>query len=97
MLIGVLTLALHLHNAQSLKDKRAVVNALLDRTRARFNVSACQLDNHDLWQRAEIGVAVISNDGAAANRVLNLVRDSIEEWAQSSASCDVVNCTVEII
>ena len=97
MFIGVLSLELHLHSAQSLKEKRAVVNAVLDRVRARFNVSASQLDNHDLWQRATLGFATISNDATTANTVLNHIRDHVEDWTQSDGRCDVVKCEIEII
>jgi uncharacterized protein YlxP (DUF503 family) len=93
MFIGVLTLELHLHDAGSLKEKRMVVNSILDRIRARFNVSAAQIDDHDLWQSATLGIAVVSNDAQVANRVLNHVRDV----AESENRCDVVSCQIEII
>jgi len=96
MFTGVLQLDLHLHDAHSLKDKRAVVNAILDRIKSRFNVSACQLDNHDLWQRASLGFAVISNDKTTAGKVLNHVRDHIEEYSETDSRFDVVKCALEI-
>jgi uncharacterized protein YlxP (DUF503 family) len=93
MFIGVLTLELHIHEANSLKEKRMVVNSVLDRIRARFNVSAAQIDHHDLWNRATLAVAVVSNDQVTANRVLNHVRD----LAETENRCDVATCTTEII
>jgi len=93
MFVGVLTLELHIHQADSLKEKRMVVNSMLDKIRARFNVSAAQIDNHDLWNRATLGVAVISNDKPTVHTVLNHVRD----LAETDLRCDVANCTVEII
>jgi uncharacterized protein YlxP (DUF503 family) len=93
MFIGVLTLELHIHEAGSLKEKRMVVNSLLDRIRARFNVSAAQIDDHDLWQSATLGVAVISNDQRTANTVLNHVRD----LADGEIRCDVTLCRTEIL
>jgi len=93
MFVGVLTLQLHIHGAESLKDKRSVVNSLLDRVRARFNVSAAQLDDHDLWQSATLGVAVISNDGATVQTVMNHVRDVVE----ADIRCDVVHCKLEML
>jgi uncharacterized protein len=93
MFIGILTLELFLPGAESLKEKRMVVNSVLDRIKARFNVSAAQIDDHDLWQSATLGIAVVSNERNAANRVLNMVRDLVE----TETRCDVVNCVVEII
>ena len=68
-----------------------VVNSLLDRIRARFNVSAAQLDNHDLWGSATLGIAVVSNDQKVVHTVLNHVRD----LAESEMRCDVAQCRVE--
>ena len=35
-----------------------------------FNVSAAETDHHDLWQRAELTVCVVSTDRTQAERVL---------------------------
>ncbi len=91
MFVAVLTLELRLHQADSLKEKRMVVNSMLDRIRARFNVSAAQIDDHDLWGSATLGVAVISNDQRTAHTVLNHVRD----LAESETRCDVAQCRIE--
>lgn len=93
MFIGLLTLELHIPGAESLKDKRSVVNSLLDKLRARFNVSAAQIDNHDLWQRATLAVAVVSNDATVAQTVMNHVRDLVE----TEQRCDVAECRTEIL
>ncbi len=93
MFIGLLTLELLIHDAHSLKDKRTVVNSLLGRLRSRFNVSAAQIDDHDLWQRATLAVAVVSNDRTVANTVLNHARD----FAENDERCDVAECRIEIL
>jgi uncharacterized protein YlxP (DUF503 family) len=61
MPVGVLTLEIQLPYARSLKDKRSVVHSLRDRLRARFNVAVAELDHQDVWQRATVGVASVSN------------------------------------
>lgn len=93
MFIGALTLELHIPGAESLKDKRAVVNSLLDRIRVRFNVSAAQIDDHDRWQRATLAAVVVSNDRKTANTVLNHVRDLVE----AEVRCDVADCRIEML
>ncbi|HEX8552008.1 MAG TPA: DUF503 domain-containing protein [Abditibacteriaceae bacterium] len=93
MFVGVLTLDLLIHDAHSLKDRRAVVNSLLDRVRSRWNVSASQLDTGDDWHFAQVGVAVISNDKATTHTVLNHIRD----FAEADIRFDVSRCQVEII
>ena len=61
MPVGVLTLEIQLPYAHSLKEKRAVLNRVRDRLRARFNVAVAELDHQDAWQQATLGVVSISN------------------------------------
>ena len=61
MPVGVLTLEIQLPYAHSLKEKRAVLQKMRDRLRARFNVAVAELDQQDVWQHATFGVVSISN------------------------------------
>ena len=70
MIVGLTTWELHLEGCRSLKDKRHVLKSLKDRLHNRFNVSAAETDHHDLWQRAELTVCVVSTDRTQAERVL---------------------------
>ena len=90
-------LSLVIDESHSLKEKRMVVNGVLDRIRARFNVSAAQLDDDDLWNRARLGFAAISNDRAAAEKVLHHIRDAVENLCEAQSTADVVKCTLEIL
>jgi len=63
MQIGLLTLEIHISEAQSLKDKRQVLRSLKDRLRAHFNVAVAELEHQELWQRSKVGVVSISGDG----------------------------------
>jgi uncharacterized protein YlxP (DUF503 family) len=71
--IGLLTLHLRIHHAQSLKDKRQVVRSLKDRLRGRFNVSVSELDYQDVWNRSLIGVVTVSQTEAHVRGVLEQV------------------------
>jgi uncharacterized protein len=62
MAVGLLTLELHLAEAQSLKDKRQVLRSLKDRLRQHFNVAVAELDFEDSWQRSVVGVVTLSNE-----------------------------------
>ena len=70
MIVGVMTWELHLGACHSLKDKRRVLKSLKDRLHHRFNVSAAETAHHDLWQRAELTVSVVSTDRGHAESVL---------------------------
>ena len=78
MHIGTLTVTLLLAEGSSLKDKRHVVKSLVETTRRKFNVSIAEVDDLDLWRRATLGVAIVSNDSQHANRVLDKVLDFFE-------------------
>ena len=48
--------------ASSLKVKRGVINRIKDRIRSRFNASVAEIGYLDKWQRAAMGVTMISNE-----------------------------------
>jgi len=75
MVVGTLRVELHIPASHSLKEKRSVVNHIKERLRSRFNASVAEIDHQDLWQRAALGVAVVSGEGAGLDRVL---RDCLE-------------------
>lgn len=78
MHIGTLTIVLHLHEAGSLKDKRQILKSLIETTRQKFNISIAEIDDLNLWRRATIGIACVSNDKQHLNRVLDKVVDTLE-------------------
>jgi len=62
MTVGLLTLELHIPQAQSLKDKRQIVRSLKDKLRGHFNVAVSELEYHDTWQRSVVGIVTLSNE-----------------------------------
>lgn len=79
MVIGSLTLTLHLPLSQSLKAKRQVVASLVARLRRSFNVAVAEVGGLDSWQLAVIGVSCVSNDRRLADRLLHQVADWVAE------------------
>jgi uncharacterized protein len=78
MPVGLLTLELHIPDAQSLKEKRQVVRSLKDRLRREFNVAVAELDHHDVWQRSVIGVVTLSNEEKHVQESLRKVLDAAD-------------------
>jgi uncharacterized protein YlxP (DUF503 family) len=72
MPIGLLTLEIHIPDAQSLKDKRQVLRSLKDKLR-HHNVAVAELDHQDLWQRSRVGVVSISNDAKHLEEFLEAI------------------------
>lgn len=77
MAVVLLTIAFHFPFAHSLKEKRMILRGVKDRA-AKFNVSVAEVADHDLWQRATLGVVAIATDGTHAERELQAVVNEIE-------------------
>ncbi len=77
MIVGLLSIELHLAGARSLKDKRAVLRRLKDRV-GQLNVAVAEVAYHDLWQRAGLGVVSIGVDRESTERSLDAVVSVIE-------------------
>jgi uncharacterized protein YlxP (DUF503 family) len=78
MPVGLLTLELHIPDAQSLKEKRQVIRSLKDKLRREFNVAVAELDHHDLWQRSVVGVVTLSNEERHVQESLQKVLDAAD-------------------
>ena len=79
MVIGILTLELDIDHAQSLKDKRAVLNRIKDRVRNKFNVSIAEVEPSNVWNIATLAAVVVSNDQRFCNQVLSQVVNHVQE------------------
>jgi hypothetical protein len=77
MVVGLLTVELHVPGARSLKEKRSVLRRLKDRLR-KFNVAVSEVEHHDLWQRAALAVVTVGTDQAQADRELAAAAGEIE-------------------
>jgi len=77
MVVGLLTVEMHVPGSQSLKDKRAVLRRVKDRLK-KFNVAVSEVEHHDLWQRAGLAVVTVSTDQPHADRELAAVADEID-------------------
>ena len=77
MVVALLSIELFLPGSRSLKDKRMVLRRIKDRL-AKFNVSVAEVEHHDLWQRAGLGIATVATSGDHADRELAAVAQEIE-------------------
>ena len=93
MEIGVLTLEIHLHAAESLKDKRRVIKSLMGRARSRHNVAVAEVDHQDLLQRSELAFLGVASGRDAIERMF----DQIVAEAERSVPGDVVESGREFL
>ena len=77
MRIAVLHVELHLPYSHSLKDKRMVLRRVKDRLQ-KFNVAVAEVEHHELWQRAGLGIVAVSTTDAHVEQELAAAVDEIE-------------------
>ena len=78
MFVGIVRVELHLPASASLKDKRAVVQSLKERIRHRVRAAVAEVDHLELWQRAALGVSVVSGEHGQVAELLQSVRSIVE-------------------
>ncbi|MDF1869758.1 MAG: DUF503 domain-containing protein [Phycisphaerales bacterium] len=93
MVIGVMQIELDIPGAMSLKDKRRVVKSIKDSCHRHHMVSVAEVGALDVWNRAMLGVSVVSNSGMVAGQVL----DRVTERVRSVLDCEVVDSSREIL
>jgi len=94
MNVGVCRISLRLPENLSLKGKRRVLKSIITRVRSKFNVSMAEVDDHELWQLATLGICCVSNDGRYTNEVLSKVVDFI---VNSRFDVEILDYEIEIL
>lgn len=74
MRAAALRVELHLPTPQSLKEKRAVLRPVIEGLRRLGSYSIAEVDHHDSWQRAAVGVAIVAPDGPGLAMQVSRVR-----------------------
>ena len=65
------------NGSNSLKVKRSVVNRIKDRLRSRFNASVAEIGYLDKWQRAAMGMTMISNEQKKLQKDVDAVQSML--------------------
>jgi uncharacterized protein YlxP (DUF503 family) len=93
MVIGTGMITLRLHDCRSLKGKRKVVKSVISRLRNHFNASVAEVGSNDVYQKAEIGFALVGNDSALINSKIDKIFNMAEEFGLA----EIVDTEMEII
>lgn len=93
MVVGVGKISLRLHGCRSLKEKRKVVQAMIQRLQNRYHASVAEIGKNDVYQRAEIGFALVANSGRLANAVL----DKMIDTAEALNLAEIIDSEIEVI
>src|SRR3954454_3362508 len=92
MYVGTLSFDLLLGDVRSLKEKRSVVRPIVAELHRKFAVSVAEVGGHDLYRRAEIGVAVVSGDLGHVKDVLG----RCERWMVGRPEIDLLSARQRI-
>lgn len=79
MVVGICNIKLEIYGANSLKSKRSVLKSIIRRLQNKFNISISEVANNDIWNRADIGLSVVSNDNKIVEETIAKVIDFIDE------------------
>ena len=91
MVVGVLTVEVHMPRSQSLKDKRSVTKSLRDQLRGRFNIAVAEVDSNDTWQRATVGISTLGDDRAYVTGLL----EQVTEWLRGTRLVELIRVEQE--
>ncbi|MCA9985768.1 MAG: DUF503 domain-containing protein [Anaerolineales bacterium] len=78
MAIVACNIHLQLTYVHSLKEKRRILKSIISRIGREFNVAIAEVDHHDIWQSATLGLVTVANDAAYAHGLLERVVAWIE-------------------
>ncbi len=92
MLVGLYQIELFIPDSGSLKSKRFVLKSLKDKIRAKFNVSVAEVEDNELWQRAVLGVAMVSNERKFIDQVMTQIFNLVEQ----DDSVEITNQQLEV-
>lgn len=93
MIIGACRIKLHIFESYSLKDKRQVVKSLIERLKARYNISIAEIDDLDSWQTALIGFACVSNKTKHVQSVIN----NVIKFIDNDGRLEITGQDIEIL
>ena len=80
MIVAVLTLDLAILDAQSLKDKRRVIQSLKQRLKNVFNVSVAEVAELNNARRCRLAVVMVSREARPAHAQLDKIADLVRSY-----------------
>lgn len=69
-----------IQTAHSLKEKRAVLQRMITRTKQKFNVSIAEIDHQNVWQRTKIALVAVSSSKDSAEREINHALNYLQSY-----------------
>jgi len=93
MVVGVLTIEMQFPGCRSLKEKRKLLQKIIERSRSRYNISIAEVSENDLWQRTRIGIVTVSNGTDHIHSTL----DNITNFINNINLGEIIATEVELL
>ncbi|MCX5798655.1 MAG: DUF503 domain-containing protein [Proteobacteria bacterium] len=93
MIVGVSSIEMFFPENHSLKDKRQAIKRIVEKTRAKFNISVMEVEQTNLWQRASIGFSII---GVKKDHVSSAI-ENVYKYIESLYIGTIIDTKTEII
>jgi len=93
MVVGLGIITFRIHDCHSLKGKRKIVKAIINRIQNRFNVSIAEIGANDIYQRVEIGFTLVGN----SRPLINSKIDKIFNMAEDLGLAEIIDSEMEIM
>jgi uncharacterized protein YlxP (DUF503 family) len=92
MIVVAAMITLVIPENDSLKGKRRVVKSLIERVRHKFDAAVAEVGDNDLWQKAQVGLALVGND----SQLLSTRLDQIMRFMESNHQAEIIDSHVEL-
>jgi uncharacterized protein len=93
MFVGIARFDLRLPECASLKQKRSVLRALFALLQQKFRCAVAEVGHQDLWQRATIGISVVSGTTFQVRKVLS----EVERHVETHAGVELLGATIDVV
>jgi len=93
MILAWAKISMRIPGMKSLKDKRRIIKSLKDNVFAKFKISISEVDENDIWQRATLGLAIVSSDRSYAQKSLDMILQLISQ----NTSLEIIHRDFQII
>ncbi len=93
MIVGISTIEIFFPENQSLKDKRQALKKIVEKTRTKFSISIMEINQNNLWQRAQIGFSVV---GVKLDHVHRMIAN-VHEYVESLYIGSIIDTKTEVI
>ncbi len=93
MIVGVMQVEIAIDWSQSLKDKRRVVKSLRDTLHRHHMVSVSEVEDHEILNRATLGIAIVGVSGSA----IGVTLDRVLERIRSLPDCELTGTSREVL